>query len=389
MTCKLIKLFICLAFILTGSQAKAQVDILQNTIDKLESYKNFSFQYVYKQKEAFADTLIINKKIVFLKTPANKETGYLFRGEFQYDGMKVPTVELYNGKNLISLHPADSTYYTNNRQAMTFAMSLLGGLHWIKTFSEKNPAKLVQSADTIINSINSYHLILTTADSIINKDHVYGKMHLFIDKITGLPVSRINRARNAAFGKEVVNYYTEESYFNYKIDQGNINTAYFAIPEGFHPPTAKPVDEQTVLLAPGTIAPDWTLYDTDNKKTSLSQLKGKVVLLDFFFVGCVPCMKTLAPLDNLHKKYKNKNLVILSISDRDSKKLVTAFKASQRVKNQMYPKGDEVAKLYHITMAPTFYFIDQEGKIANVVLESSDDFEKKMSAIIDNLIKKS
>ncbi|SEA51546.1 peroxiredoxin family protein [Pedobacter hartonius] len=299
MTCKLIKLFICLAFILTGLQAKAKDDILQNTIDKLESYKNFSFQYVYKQKEVFADTLIINKKIVFLKTPENKETGYLFRNEFQYDGMKVPTVELYNGKNLISLHPADSTYYTNNRQAMTFAMSLLGGLHWIKTISEKNPAQLVQSADTIINSINSYHLILNVRDTIINKDHLYVRNHLFIDKATGLPVSRMTRSRTADFGKEVVNYYTEESFFNYKIDQENINTAYFAIPEGFHPPKAKPVDEQTVLLAPGTIAPDWTLYDTDNKKTSSSQLKGKIVLLDFFFVGRGPCMKTLVPLDNL------------------------------------------------------------------------------------------
>ncbi|MDB5110673.1 MAG: hypothetical protein JWR67_3657, partial [Mucilaginibacter sp.] len=39
--------------------------------------------------------------------------------------------------------------------------------------------------------------------------------------------------------------------------------------------------------------------------------------------------------------------------------------------------------------APTFYFIDQEGKIASVVDGYSDDFEKKMSAIIDNLLKKS
>jgi hypothetical protein len=56
-------------------------------------------------------------------------------------------------------------------------------------------------------------------------------------------------------------------------------------------------------------------------------------------------MNTLAPLDKLNEKYKNKNFVILSISDRDSKKLVTAFKKIQRIKNQMYPNGGDVAEL--------------------------------------------
>ena len=71
MACKkLIKVFICLAFLLTGLNTKAQVAILQNTIDKLDSYKNFSYQYVYKQKEVFSDTLIDNQKFVLLKVPA-------------------------------------------------------------------------------------------------------------------------------------------------------------------------------------------------------------------------------------------------------------------------------------------------------------------------------
>jgi thioredoxin-related protein len=100
-------------------------------------------------------------------------------------------------------------------------------------------------------------------------------------------------------------------------------------------------------------------------------------------------MNTLAPLDKLHEKYKNKNFVILSISDRDSKKLVTAFKKIQRIKNQMYPNGSDVAELYNMTAAPTFYFIDQEGKIACVVDGYSNDFENKMSAIMDSLLKKS
>lgn len=385
---KLIRPFIYLAFIFTSLNTNAQVSVFQNTIDKLESYKNFSYQYVYKQKEVFSDTLIINQKYVLLKVPEDKEIGYFFRRELKYGGAKVPVVALYNGKNLISLYPGDSTYNIGKIQAMTFSQSLLGELNWMKTFLKKNPSKIVQSNDTSFNSINSYHLILNTKDTIINKDHLYTRIHLFIDKVTGLPVGRFTRSRTADLGKEVTNYYTEESYFNYKIDQDNISVAYFAIPKGFHPPKEK-TKEQTALLLPGSLAPDWTLYNTDGKKTSLSQMRGKIVLLDFFFIGCVPCMNTLAPLDKLHEKYKNKNFVILSISDRDSKKLVTAFKKFQLIKNQMYPDGGDVAKLYHITGAPTIYFIDKEGKIGNVIMGYSDDFEEKATAIIDDLLKKS
>lgn len=391
MTCKKLTIvlpFVCMAFALAGWNANAQIVILQNTIDKLESYKNFNYQYIYKQKEVFSDTLITNNKFTLLKIPEDKEIGYFFRYELKYGDMKAPSIDLYNGKNLISLHPGDSTYDTRNVQQITFSGSLPAVLYWIKNFLKKNPSKIVQSNDTTFNSINSYHLIINTKDTIINKDHLYARIHLFIDKVTGLPVGKLVQARTADFGKEVTNYYTEDNYFNYKIDQDNINTAYFAIPNGFHSSEQKS-KEETALLTRGTIAPDWTLYDTDDKKTSLSQLRGKIVLLDFFFVGCVPCMNTLAPLDKLYEKYKNKNFVILSISDRDSKKLVTAFKKSQRIKNQLYPNGGDVAKLYHMTSAPTFYFIDQEGKIASVVNSYSDDFEKKMFAIIDDLLKKS
>jgi peroxiredoxin len=385
---KLIRLFACLGLILTGLNANAQVPILQNAIDKLHGYKNFSYQYLNKQKEAFGDTLINHQKFTLLKMPDDKKIGYFFRHESKTDDAKLPEIDLYSGNDLIALNSTDSTiYYARNKQAMIFNQSLLSELNWLRGFSKGKPAKVVQSTDTIINSVNSCHLIFNTKDTIVNNDHLYVRIHLFIDKVTGLPVDKLVRARIADFGKEVENYYTEESYFNYKIDQDNINAAYFAIPEGFHPPKAKPADE-IALLTPGIVAPDWTLYDTDDKKTSLSQMKGKIVLLDFFYVGCIPCMHALAPLDKFYEKYKNKGFVILSISDRDNKKLVTEFKEAQRIKNQMYPNGRGVGELYHVSAAPTFYIIDRQGKIASASVGCPDDFEKNMTGILDDLLKK-
>jgi peroxiredoxin len=381
---KLIKPSICFALVLLSVSTNAQVPLLQTTINKLENYKNYSYDYVYKQKEVFSDTLTLNEQYVLLKVPEEKDFGYFFK--HVYGDMKTPATGVYNGTNLISLNPADSTYETGKIQAIVFERTLPAELNWMKIFSTKNPSKVLQSADTSFNSINSYHLIFNTKDTIINNEHLYTRIHLFINKVTGLPVGRFSRSRTADFGKEVVNYYSEERYFNYKIDQDNINAASFAIPEGFH--QRKKTQEQTTLLTPGTMAPDWTLYDTDGKKTSLSQMKGKIVLMDFFFVGCVPCMNTLAPLDRIHEKYKDKNLVILSISTRDNKELVMAFKKAQLIKNQMYPDGGDVAKLYHVTGAPTFYFITKKGTIASVTTGYDDNFEEKVTSVINALLNK-
>ena len=382
---KLLKLFICLEFILTGLIAQAQNVLLKQTIDKLAAYRNFSYQNIYKQKEAFSDTAVFYKSFLALKTRENQEIGYFFKAEDRYGDMKFPVVEAYDGKSTVSYNPADSTFYLKTSPVLSFSVSLTSQLTWINNFLNDHPDKLIQLGDTVFNTVNSYHLIAITRDTVIGKEHLYTRIHLFIDKVRGLPVGKLVRARTDLFGKEATDYYTEDSYFDYKTDQDNITSDTFSVPAGFHSPKAKAA-EQTALLAKGTLAPDWTLYDTDRKKTTLSELKGKIILMDFFFVGCVPCMRTLAPLDRLLQKYKTKDLLILSISDRDSMKLVADFKKSQQIKNQMYPNGGGVAKLYHFSAGPTFYLIDQQGKISAAFMGAPDDFEQKMSALIDDLI---
>ena len=53
----------------------------------------------------------------------------------------------------------------------------------------------------------------------------------------------------------------------------------------------------------------------------------------------------------------------------------------------MFPNGNEVANLYHADGAPTFYLLDQQGKIASYIYGYEDTFEKKITGTIDELIK--
>src|SRR6202012_1071883 len=190
--------------------------------------KNFSYQHVYKQKDEYADTLITVEKYTLLKAPEAKETGYFFKKEAIDSNKNVVNIILYNGKDLLGLDPADSTYDTKGALAMVFGQTLVGELNMIKSVVNKNPSKFIQLSDTTYNGVNSYHLVLTTRDTIVNKEHIYGHIHLLIDKATDLPVGKFIKARTGSFGK-VENYYTAESFFNYKINNDDINAASFNI----------------------------------------------------------------------------------------------------------------------------------------------------------------
>jgi peroxiredoxin len=363
--------------------ANAQISYVQKAIDKLEGYNNFSYQYNYKQKEHIQDTLLIQHKDTFQKAREDKTYGYLFSLETLMEPNKFPRTEYYNGKTIFSVYPGDSTYYTKEIEPSIISQSLIGRLYWIRSYLEKKPTHIIRVADTTANGIDSYHLLINTRDTIINKEHYYSRMHLLIDKSSNLPSFIIGRAKYEHPAGEPTNYYSETRYFNFKLNQDKVDIASMRIPDGFHLPKAAPA-----LLLPGTVAPDWTLYATNSKKVSLSQLKGKVVLMDFYFIGCHNCMDALGSLNNLYEKYKGQNFEIASITARDKLKSVLAFDRNNHIKYPSYVNGADVAKSYHVTGFPTFYFIDKEGKVANVTLGYDKDFEANATSIINALLKK-
>lgn len=388
---KLIRLFICLGFILTGLNTKAQVAILQNTIDKLNSYKNFSYQSVNKLKELFvSDTLIKQQNATFSKAPEDKNFGLLFNIQTLNDNDQLVGTDLYNGQDLIHITNEESTYQMQNVHAFDIQKTLPGSLKWIQQRLRKKSSNIVKTNDTTVNALTSYHLIANVYDTIINKERNYTYVDLFIDKQSGMPDCIIIRSRNSTFGNGISNYYSETSYFDYKFNQNNIDIASMGIPKGYRPPKEQSLPkEQAALLPLGSVAPDWTLYTADGKKMSLTQMKGKVILMDFYFVGCGACMLSLKSLDNIYEKYKNQNFAMASITERDSKKSVLAFDKNYHIKYPGYIGAADVVRSYHVTGFPTFYFINEEGKIGSVLVGYEDNFEKKMTDIIDNLLKKS
>jgi peroxiredoxin len=381
---KLIKPALCLLVLLHSAVAKAQISLVQNLLDKMESYHNISYRSVNKLKDMSADTTLAHNRELFLKAPGDKLYGYLYSIETDHKTENFHKTDLYNGRGLNILSVRDSTYFPNNGTSGEFGWSVFGGLRFLRDRYHAKPFNVTLLKDTMINGKANTHFVANAYDTVDTQVHLYSNRDYYIDKQTGLPALVIIKGRYKYNG--VVNeYYNETRYFDYKLNSPDITQANFDIPRGFSPRAEQAAPP--ALLDTGTTAPNWTLYDANGKKLSLTELRGKVVLMDFYFIGCSGCMASIKPLNTLYEKYKNKGLVIASLTERDSKRAVLDFEKRFKVGYSGYINAAEVVKAYHVSAFPTFYFIDREGKIANVFV-GSKELEEKAASVIESLLNK-
>ena len=108
---------------------------------------------------------------------------------------------------------------------------------------------------------------------------------------------------------------------------------------------------------------DFTLQDLQGKPWHLRDLKGKVVLVNFWATWCPPCRKEMPDLQALYDKYKDEGFVVLSISDEEMVK-VSPFIAERKI---TYPvlldPGRKVNDSFVVEGIPKSFVYDREGKM--------------------------
>jgi peroxiredoxin len=157
-------------------------------------------------------------------------------------------------------------------------------------------------------------------------------------------------------------------------------------PDGWkqwHPPA--PEDR---LLKPGREAPDFELVSADGSKIKLSDYRDKIVWLLFWRVGCPPCREAIPALEAFHKKYKNRDVVILGFDFADDRQIALDFLRQHSVTfPNIVDTSDEAIKTgfikYQARAAPVNYLIDRQGKIAAAWL----GYDADNTRIIDELAK--
>lgn len=128
----------------------------------------------------------------------------------------------------------------------------------------------------------------------------------------------------------------------------------------------KMVNENQTMVIDGP-APDFTLPLFEGGEMTLSELKGQVVVVNFWASWCIPCRDEAPFLEEAWRKYRDQGVVFIGIdyldTDKDAKAFMKEFEVS-------YPNGPDlgtkIAQKYHISGVPETFFIAKDGRMGDM-----------------------
>ncbi|MFP2932518.1 TlpA family protein disulfide reductase [Pyxidicoccus sp. 3LG] len=123
------------------------------------------------------------------------------------------------------------------------------------------------------------------------------------------------------------------------------------------------------LMPDGASAPAMAMERHGGGTLKLEDLRGQVVMLDFWATWCPPCREEMPALVKLAKEYESQGLVFVAASRDDgprASRLVEAFMNKSKLTDlgpYVVYASDQMAQAFQVTALPTLYFLDREGKV--------------------------
>lgn len=136
----------------------------------------------------------------------------------------------------------------------------------------------------------------------------------------------------------------------------------------------------------GEKALDFSFTDLNDQSYSLSSLKGKVIVLNFWFTGCPPCVSEIPELNQLVQKYMDQEVVFLGLALDDAVRL-KKFLLKHPFAYRIIPEAKRLADAYRLPGYPTHVVIDKHSNIAykntGYGPQTVSDLDQRISELID------
>lgn len=373
-------------------------DYLKGVLNKLENIESATFwaesqswnsgdttaasvvnQY-YESYENPSDTTLGSSWIIF-ETDQKKHLVSLYDGKMKaikYDDVKEIVIDSFKTRKL-PFRPIATPFYNYTKNIIRYIL-------------ENNDSTSVEQID---NGEDIY-LKLTIHEN--RQVEFFGKAHylpenpitfdptsiyeLWINKETNLPYKvrremehniSIISVSDQEFNKLSIEDFHAVDYFpeDYEVIQSG-QTRRERLPNG--------------LL--GKKAPEWTLQTANNQELSLSDLKSKVVLLQFTSVSCGPCTASIPFLKQLLTEYEKDDLDFVAIEcTSKNRDVLKAYMSRNDFDSEFLLANRDVLSKYSIRLYPMFFILDESRNIVRVISGyASEKTDKEIRTLIDELI---
>ena len=152
----------------------------------------------------------------------------------------------------------------------------------------------------------------------------------------------------------------------------------------------RPTPEQATIVKDGHTAPDFEVQMFDGSTIKLADLKGKVVLLNFWATWCPPCRAELARVEkDIIERFKGKPFVFIPVSRGEKRETVAAFREKM---GYTFPMGldtdSSIYKKYAETYIPRNFLIGKDGKVVKASVGYDEAEFAELIKLIEETIKK-
>jgi thiol-disulfide isomerase/thioredoxin len=384
-------LFIAVAslILLTGCSKNEEISI-SKIAQQLASHQSFSFdvteKYYYSNTE---DTIVTDFEVWTVRD----KNDTLRKGYVWVDNKYRPYNMIYEtGHFFLVIPPKKTTVLYSN-----FREPFISSIDWIDTFLK--PESLEElDADTNVSIVFSdtkyQHKPCAKMEITFkhNGNKVYEKHTYYLDNELFVPLW----AKLESFRKGYV--YTEELFFSdYEFDQVDIDILKEMRKELIKENKLKRAVDSKIsrvekLLHIGDKAPIFSgkRYST-GKKFSLDEYIGKkIIIVDFWYTHCPPCVRAMPYLSDLYKEYEEKGLIVLGLNSVDNQpRSMDGLNSFLSKRNLSYPvilTNPSVDIIYKINGYPTMYIIDLDGNIAFVEMGFDKERFEMLKARVDEMV---
>ena len=139
-------------------------------------------------------------------------------------------------------------------------------------------------------------------------------------------------------------------------------------------------------LDPPVAAPDFTLQQLDAGTVRLSDLRGQVVVMEFWATWCGPCRFSTPSLDVIYRKFRDRGVTVLLINQGETAEKVRTWVEGRFQAPILLDQDRRVAMRYGVQGIPRLFIVDQAGQILYVRSGYGGGLERDLTAILNELL---